>query len=50
MKVTLTVVCDVDEDMGWETAEDVADTLEELIDDAIPSGMTVKVTVEEEEP
>lgn len=50
MKVTLTVVCEVDEDMGWDTSEDVRSSIEEVIEDAIPAGLSVTVTIEDEEP
>lgn len=50
MKVTLKLEIDVPEDMGWDNGQDVADTVEEAIDEHTAGGLGVKVTVEDEEP
>lgn len=45
MKVTLLVEVETDEGMGFDAPEDVRSTLEDLVEDNIPSGFYVKIKV-----
>lgn len=45
MKVTLLVEVETDDGMGFDAPEDVRSTLEDLVEDNIPSGFYVKIKV-----